>query len=236
MKRTKLWLVLVTLGIAFTLVACAPEPAPGEASTPTPTVTPTPGPPEPEAIFTPTPVVSAPQPSATAPPSPTETPPPCPNYELQIDYYQLMEIAAGPLRDEITYSGVIPFSADLSTDPPALRGNAQFEVGGTGTAGECTWEHVGTTDVTLTGNLVTDESGERKLHVHLDIHWEEHKIVGTSGECSGAILGGLTAPVDTEAEQELPYEDGFKVTWPVGFPGAPLSGESSWALHILCDE
>jgi hypothetical protein len=233
MKATKLWVALVTLAVALALVACAPEPTTDETPTPTPTVTLTT---EPQATLTPTPAVSGPQPEATASPSPTKTPTPCPNYELEIDYFQVMEIEAGPLRDEIFYSGSIPFSADLATDPPGLRGNAQFEVTGDGAAGECTWERAGTTDVTLTGNLLADASGQRKLQIHLDIHWEEFETVGTSGECSGVVLGGLTAPVDTEAEQELPYEDGFKVTWPVAFPGAPLTGESSWTLHVLCDE
>lgn len=233
MKGTKLWLALVTLGVAFVLVACAPEPTTDEEPTPTPTVTPTP---EPQATPTPTPIISGPAPAATPSPSPTETPTPCPNYELEIDYYQVMEMEVVPLRDEISYSGRIPFTADLTTDPPVLRGNAQLEVAGEGAAGECTWEHTGSTDVTLTGNLVADASGEQQLQIHLDIHWEELDVVGTSGECAGAILGGLTAPVDTVAEQELPYEDGFKVTWPVAFEGAPLTGESSWTLHVLCEQ
>jgi hypothetical protein len=233
MKATKLWVALVMLAVVLALVACAGETPTEVGPTPIPTISPTTGS---QATPTPTAASAGPQPDATASPSPAGGASACPNYELEVDYYQLMEMDVGPVRDEISYSGRIPFSADLSTEPAALSGNAQFEVTGNGAAGGCTWKHVGSTDMTLTGNLLTDDSGERKLQVHLDIHWQEHDIVGTSGECSGAILGGLTAPVDTVAEQELPYEDGFKLTWPVAFPGAPLTGESSWTLHVLCDQ
>jgi hypothetical protein len=240
MKRTLLRLLLAALALGLSLAACAPEPTTEADVTPTSTATPTPTPtPGPAATTEPT-ATATEQPGGmviTTPttPPPTEVPPPCTDYELEIDYCQLMEIEAGPLRDEISYSGSIPFSADLSTDPVALRGGARFDVRGEGSAGECTWVHTGTTDVTLSGSLVTDASGERKLQIHLDIRWEEHEVVGTSGECTGLILGGLQAPVDTAAERELPYEDGYTVSWPVAFEGAPLTGESSWTLHILCE-
>jgi len=73
MKKNKLWLLLVTLGLILSLAACGPKATPVEEATPTPKpveATPTP---KPKLEATPTPIPPTPMPIAEA--TPTEAPP-----------------------------------------------------------------------------------------------------------------------------------------------------------------
>lgn len=204
------------------LAATSPalSPTPTATATPTPTATVLAEPPTP----TPTETAIGGGLAPTASPLPTAVPL-CADYELEIEV-RVSQSYEG-FWAEFGGKGRIPLTADLSQDPPRLKGSGEVPISGSGMAGECALVYSGSFVYTISGEILRNEQGNRMVHL---VGQTEGAITATSPNCEAGGGGGVPAP--EQWEMEMPYEDGATETRTVTAPGT--TAEGTWTLDILC--
>ena len=232
------WKVPLLAGFLLSLLFLACNiPGPAEDGTSTPTFTPTPTLTTTLTLTTDTPTLTywpphTPTPTpeigglvgATLTPIPTEQSL-CPNFELELDYKQISSMPSG-VTGEILSHGRVPFSADLTKNPPPLRGEGSIPITGDGSSPACTWKYSGTRDIVIGGEMVM--GGQPQLHLEIKVK-TTIRMIGSI--CSSS---GDTPEMAGPFEYVFPYEDGHTLDWSWARSGHQVNAK--WTLHILCQD
>jgi hypothetical protein len=145
--------------------------------------------------------------------------------ELEFNYWQVADVEG--MHDELGYRGRVPFSINYDADPPSLEGEGSIAISGSGGAGDCQWTHQGVLDVTISGYMEYEGSGEPRLYLTEEMVSKWHTIEGNIEGCVGGQLFPITL---SPFEHDLPLEDEYTIEW--DFNMLMVKGEASRTLHV----
>ena len=119
--------------------------------------------------------------------------------------------------------GRVPFYVEDTT----IEGEGTVTWTITGHGGECSHSGIGSVEVTLSGELVTNGLGESELNITFDEIW----YMTLTFVCPDDVTYTQTLPpMTTTFDLTFPLEDGHKIEQPYIGPGG--TGTYSWTLHL----